>query len=419
MNEEFWRWYMYGHWICLAQWLGFIMVEYAYLGKGRVKHPLVWSGVITMLTMTLSVVYNFGFFTPRAVALTILFLFITVMLFGGTPGQKFTGSELWVDLFADYEMVEPWVSVELNGAWVARFAVNPGKSRVCLFRGMTPGKAKHLRLLKDVQAMHDDPAHLLQITGLEYAGGEFLPLPEPQYRLEFVGDSITSGEGAIGAKPEEDWVGAFFSAENHYGRLTADALGAEYRCISQSGWGIVTGWDNDVRHVMPPYYTQVCGVAMGQRNAALGAQQENDFAAWKPDAVIVNLGTNDTGAFDNPPWQDPATGKPHQLRRLSNGDFHPADAQKVANGVQHFLTLIRAKNPGAKLVWCIGMLGSELLPVLRQGMEQYKAITGDSSVYLLELPNTTPETVGARQHPGAENHRQAANVLTAFLRTIL
>lgn len=210
-----------------------------------------------------------------------------------------------------------------------------------------------------------------------------------------------------------------FSLQNHYGRLTADALGAEYRCISQSGWGLVTGWDNDVRHVMPPYYTQVCGVAMGQRNAALGAQQENDFAAWKPDAVIVNLGTNDTGAFDNPPWQDPATGKPHQMRRLSNGGFHPADAQKVANGVQHFLTMLRAKNPGAKLVWCIGMLGSELLPVLRQGMEQYKTITGDSSVYLLELPNTTPETVGARQHPGAENHRQAAKVLTAFLRTIL
>ena len=43
----------------------------------------------------------------------------------------------------------------------------------------------------------------------------------------------------------------------------------------------------------------------------------------------------------------------------------------------------------------------------------------ESAVYLLELPNTTPETVGARQHPGAENHRQAAKVLTAFLRTIL
>ena len=90
MNEEFWHWYVYGHCVCLTQWLGFIMVEYAYLGKGRVKHPLVWSCVITVLTMILSVVSNFGFFTPMAVAFTFLFLFITVMLFGGTPWQKLT-----------------------------------------------------------------------------------------------------------------------------------------------------------------------------------------------------------------------------------------------------------------------------------------------------------------------------------------
>ena len=344
---------------------------------------------------------------------------LTLFWTGSGIELDFTGSELWVDFFADYEVMEPWVSVELNGAWIARFAVNPGQSRVCLFRGMMPGKAKHIRLLKDVQAMHDDPAHLLQITGLEYAGGEFLPLPEPNYRLEFVGDSITSGEGAIGAVQEEDWVSAFFSAENHYGRMTADELGAEYRCISQSGWGIVSGWDNDIRHVLPPYYTQVCGVATGERNAALGAQQPNDFAAWQPDAVIFNLGTNDTNAFANPAWADPDTGTEHKLRLLSNGDFHPEDAQRIADTVQRFLTLAREKNPQAVLVWCIGMLGDRLLPLLQQGMTQYKAATGDSRVYLLELPETTPETVGARQHPGVENHRQAAQVLTEFLKDIL
>ena len=89
MNEEFGRWYVYGHWVCITQWLGFIMVEYAYLGKGRVKRPLVWSCVITVLTMTLSIVFETGFFTPMAVVYTLLFLFVTVMLFGGTPGQKF------------------------------------------------------------------------------------------------------------------------------------------------------------------------------------------------------------------------------------------------------------------------------------------------------------------------------------------
>ena len=182
----------------------------------------------------------------------------------------------------------------------------------------------------------------------------------------------------------------------------------------------MTGWDNDVRHVMPPYYTQVCGVAIGAAQCRPWRTAGKRFAAWKPDAVIVNLGTNDTGALITRRGKTLPLASPTSCGGSPNGGFHPADARKSGKWCTAFPDhAARAKNPGAKLVWCIGMLGSELLPVLRQGMEQYKTITGDSSVYLLELPNTTPETVGARQHPGAENHRQAAKVLTAFLRTIL
>ena len=333
---------------------------------------------------------------------------------------NYTGSELWVDFYADYELMEPWVSVELDGTWIARFAVNPGVSRMCLFRGMAPGAVKHVRLLKDVQAMHDDPMHLLQITGLEYAAdGEFLALPEPNCRLEFVGDSITSGEGAIGAVSETDWVGTFFSAENHYARMTADALRAEYRCISQSGWGIAAAWDNNPQHILEPYYAQVCGVAGGERNAALGAGSVNDFAAWQPDAVIFNLGTNDDGAFDNPPWIDPDTGESFQMRKNSDGSLCQEDMLKVSDGVQSFLALVREKNPKAQLVWCIGMLGSRIMPILRKGIEQYQEASGDQRVWLLELPAATNETMGARQHPGVESHREAAEVLTGFLKGIL
>ena len=139
----------------------------------------------------------------------------------------FTGSELHLCLNAGFNLYEPWISVELNGAWIARFPVPAGESEVCLFRGMTPGRVKHVRVLKDVQAMHDDPGHFLQVTGLAFADGGFLPLPEPACRLEFVGNSITSGEGALGARCEEDWISPFFSAVNHYARMTADALGAE------------------------------------------------------------------------------------------------------------------------------------------------------------------------------------------------
>ena len=88
-------------------------------------------------------------------------------------------------------------------SWARALDISP-RSRVTLFRGMTPGVPKHVRVLKDVQAMHDDPDHFLLIEALAFEGGTFLPLPEPAYRLEFVGNSITSGEGAIGAVCEED-----------------------------------------------------------------------------------------------------------------------------------------------------------------------------------------------------------------------
>ena len=162
-----------------------------------------------------------------------------VNLFWTGSGIEFiyTGSEIQVEVNADYDAYEPWLAVELNGVQISRVPLNKGKNEVCLFRGMTVGKPKHVRILKEVQAMHQDPGHLLQIVGLQYADGEFQQLPEPKYRLEFVGDSITSGEGTVGAVYEEDWISAFFSAENTYPRMVADALSAEYRVISQSGWG--------------------------------------------------------------------------------------------------------------------------------------------------------------------------------------
>ena len=324
-----------------------------------------------------------------------------------------TGSELWLELNADYELYEPWLSIELNGAWLSRLPVNPGASRVCVFRGMTPGTPKHVRVFKDVQAMYDDPRHLVQITALQWEEGGFLPLPAPRYRLEFVGDSITSGEGAIGARQEEDWVPAFFSAMNHYARLTADALEAEYRLVSQSGWGILSSWDNDPHRRVLSYYKEICGLARGERNAALGAGQPNDFAAWPADAVIVNLGTNDTNAAHNPPWTDPETGKSWAQ------DTTPEHRARLEQAVVEGLTMLRACNPGALLVWCYGMLGDELRPVLEGAVARYRQETGDGRACFLPLPATTPETLGARRHPGIEAHRQAAAVLAGFLGSAL
>lgn len=319
----------------------------------------------------------------------------------------YTGSELWLQVNADYDTMEPWLAVELNGALISRFPVNKGKNEVCLFRGMTVGKPKHVRILKEVQAMHQDPAHMIQILGLQYGDGEFLPLPEPKYRLEFVGDSITSGEGAAGAVGEEDWISAFFSAENTYPRMVADALSAEYRVVSQSGWGIVTGWDGNVQNKIPPFYTQVCGLLTGERNASLGALEDYDFAAWQPDAVVINLGTNDATAIC----------AAAELGQEWAGTLDAKEAAEIITAaIRDFLKTVRRCNPGAQILWGYGMLGDNLLPVIREAVENYARETGDSRIRFLQLPDTTPDTVGSRLHPGVKAHRNVAQVIEEYLK---
>ena len=52
-------------------------------------------------------------------------------------------------------------------------------------------------------------------------------------------------------------------------------------------------------------------------------------------------------------------------------------------------------------------------------MARYRRETGDERACFFPLPDTTPETVRARQHPGVQSHRRAADALTAFLREAL
>lgn len=325
-------------------------------------------------------------------------------------------SELWLEMRADFDQYEPWISVELDGAWFLRMPVPKGESRVCLFRGLTTRRPRRVRILKDVQPMQADPSHLLLFTAMA-AERDFLPLPAPACRLAFIGDSITSGEGALGPQQEEDWVSALFSAENNYAKLTADALGAEFQIVSQSGWGVLSGWDNNPTHTLPRIYPFVCGPAEGAGNIALGAHQPYDFTSWKADAVIINLGTNDDGAFNNPQWTGPH-GEHFQQHLLEDGSYAPADAARLRGAVVDFLGTVRRANPTAKMVWAYGMLGHRLAPVLIQALEEYRAVSGDEVTFCL-LPDTPAQALGARQHPGIASHRAAADVLIQTLHKLL
>lgn len=340
---------------------------------------------------------------------------LTLFWTGSALELNAKGSELWLEVEADYDMYEPWISILINGAPVGRYMITAGRYWICVFRGMNEKVVKNVRIVKDVQAMNDDPECKLQLHAVKF-DGEFLPVEDKPYRIEFIGDSITSGEGAIGAKPEEDWISMWFSAVDNYTAMSAGKLNADYRVISQSGWGVLTAWDNNPHKNIPDIYDKVCGVLEGEKNEALGALQEHDFTTWQPDIVVVNLGTNDNSAFHSPQWKDATTGETHKQRLKEDGSYHEEDLQAFEKAVVNFLIKLRRYNPKAQIVWAYGMIGIPMMPSLYRAVEEYQKSFGDRKISIFQLPNTTDETIGARWHPGKASHEKAANELTDYLK---
>ena len=178
--------------------------------------------------------------------------------------------------------------------------------------------------------------------------------------------------------------------------MVADALSAEYRVISQSGWGIVTGWDGNAENKIPPFYTQVCGLLTGERNASLGALEDYDFEAWQPDAVIINLGTNDATAIQSAA----------ELGQEWAGTRDIEEVKEIlTTAICDFLKVVRNSNPTAQIIWGYGMLGDNFLSAIREAVEGYAKQTADSRT----LFTTSRHYTGYCGQPPASRRESPSN----------
>ena len=82
-------WLLMGHLVCIGQWAAFIMVEYAFLGRGRrFRFPCLWAALLAAVFLAASIRYDVGFFNIGSVILNVVFLLVTVLFFGGSWNQK-------------------------------------------------------------------------------------------------------------------------------------------------------------------------------------------------------------------------------------------------------------------------------------------------------------------------------------------
>ncbi|UPL02911.1 hypothetical protein LCI18_013845 [Fusarium solani-melongenae] len=119
--------------------------------------------------------------------------------------------------------------------------------------------------------------------------GTLVPSTAPKRKIEIIGDSISVGFGLDGVLP---CINSAFLENNPktYGALAANAVNADYSVVAWSGKGLVRNYAStppDRSPTMPVIYT---------RYGANDADGSFTFPqSWVPDAVVINLGTNDFG----------------------------------------------------------------------------------------------------------------------------
>ena len=204
-----------------------------------------------------------------------------------------------------------------------------------------------------------------------------------------IGDSITCGYGDLGALADSDCYPTE-SSWDAYGSVAARALGAEVSTIAASGRGVIRNYAvGDTTGTMPMLYPLTLA---------------NHGTVWdfhiEPQAVVINLGTND----------------------ISNSKGDPGQA--FQDTYLALIQTVRTNYPHAYIVCIIGPLlsGTDLQTIegYIQGAVDAANAAGDARVEFFDQITAQPSTAAACQyHPNAAEQTVMGNQLAAELQAKL
>ncbi len=298
---------------------------------------------------------------------------------------NFTGKHLSVTL--DDQLGENYFNVFIDNKLQSPIIIKAerGEKTYVIADNLTPGKHSFL-LTKRTEGEEGATT----IKSFELADGEKLLEPPARLKrkIEFFGDSITSG---MGNESPDDGPDDLLKDKNNfmaYDAITARNLNAELHVISQSGIGIMISW---FPFIMPQFYDQLS--AVGNNDTKW------NFSSWTPDVVVINLFQNDSWLTD-------------RERRLNP---NPTDEQRIQAYVD-FVKKIRDKYPQAFIVCALGSMDAT-----KAGSKWPGYITAAVARIKKENPTEKMDTVffdftGYEAHPRVKHHQANAAKLTAFIK---
>lgn len=304
---------------------------------------------------------------------------------GTSIAGNFTGQYLSITL--DDQLGKNYFNVFIDNNFQNPVVIKAerGEKKYVIADKLAPGKHSFL-LTKRTEGEEGATT----IKHFELADGEKLLAPPArlQRKIEFFGDSITSGMG--NESPDEGPDDLLKDKNNFmaYDAITARNLDAELHVTSQSGIGIMISW---FPFTMPQFYDQL--------NAVGNNDTQWDFSSWTPDVVVINL-------FQNDSW---LTDREHRLNP------NPTDEQRIQAYV-NFVKTIRGKYPNAFIVCALGSMDAT-----KAGSKWPGYVTTAVSRIKQENPAEKMDTLffeftGYEAHPRVKHHQVNAAKLTAFIK---
>ena len=294
----------------------------------------------------------------------------------GWPGVYFEGRFTGPSVEIAVEPGADILAVSIDGQ--ARGEIRGGTARLTL-GDLGPGEHV-VRLDKLTESQSGEARFIGFQTG---EGGRALPPKARPRGIEFVGDSHTVGYGVRSQSRDctEQQVHDLTDTSQAFGPILARRLDADYRIVAFSGRGVVRNYDGLAPgEPLPALFPRVI--------PGLAEPRIEPSEVWKPDLVVVGLGTNDfsTPLHPGEAWAD------ETALRADYRDAYVAFVQGLA-----------ARRPGARFLLIAG-------DTFAEDVAEVADRTGALAVRI-----TGMEQTACHGHPSVRDQRMMADRLEAAI----